>query len=83
MAKKEKKEDQVLKFDAIRPFGPTIVKGKLPDFLVKLMDDKASEMMNDKEYSKICPFCYLCKFCSTGIFAMVNPFPRLSLEIAI
>ena len=52
MAKKEKKEDQVLKFEAIRPFGPTIVKGKMPDFLVKLMDDKASEMFNDKEYSK-------------------------------
>ena len=50
MTKKNKEE--VLKFEAIRPFGPTIVKGKMPDFLVKLMDDKASEMFNDKEYSK-------------------------------
>ena len=48
MTKKNKEE--VLKFEAIRPFGPTIVKGKMPDFLVKLMDDKASEMFNDKEY---------------------------------
>ena len=47
-----KQKEEVLKFDAIRPFGPTIVRGKMPDSLVKLMDDKASEMMNDKKYSK-------------------------------
>ena len=47
-----KKKEEVLKFEAIRPFGPTILRGKMPDRLVKLMDDKASEMMNDKKYSK-------------------------------
>ena len=47
-----KKKEEVLKFEAIRPFGPTIVKGKMPDRLVKLMDDKASEMMNDEKYAK-------------------------------
>ena len=47
-----KQEEEVIKFEAIRPFGPTIVKGKMPDRLVKLLDDKASEMMNDKKYSK-------------------------------
>ena len=47
-----KKKEEVLKFEAIRPFGPTIVKGKMPNTLVKLMDDKASEMFNNKEYAK-------------------------------
>ena len=52
MAKKEKVVKEVLKFEAIRPFGPTIVKGKMPDSIVKLLDDKASEMFEDKEYAK-------------------------------
>jgi len=28
--KKRPKEEEVIQFDAVRPFGPTIVKGKLP-----------------------------------------------------
>ena len=32
-----KQEEEVIKFEAIRPFGPTIVKGKMPDRLVKLL----------------------------------------------
>ena len=47
-----REKEEVLKFEAIRPFGPTIVKGQMPNSLVKLMDDKASEMFNDKEYAK-------------------------------
>ncbi len=47
-----KKKDEVITFEAIRPFGPTIIKGKLSERLVKLMDDKASEMMGDKDFSK-------------------------------
>ena len=26
-----------LKFDAIRPFGPTVIKGKVPDFILNLV----------------------------------------------
>jgi uncharacterized protein (TIGR02466 family) len=48
----KKNPEEVLKFEAIRPFGPTIIKGKMPPSLVKLMDDKASEMFEDKKYSK-------------------------------
>ena len=48
-----REKEEVLKFEAIRPFGPTIVKGKMPNTLVKLMDDKASEMFNDKESDNI------------------------------
>jgi|TARA_E500000305_G_scaffold101541_1_gene95183 uncharacterized protein (TIGR02466 family) len=47
-----KKKEEILHFEAIRPFGPTIIKGKMPDSLVKLMDDKASKMFKDKKYSK-------------------------------
>ena len=44
----KKNNEEVLKFEAIRPFGPTIVKGKMPDSIVKLLDDKASKMFEDK-----------------------------------
>ena len=27
-----------LKFDAIRPFGPTVVKGKVPDFILNIVN---------------------------------------------
>ena len=47
-----KKKEEILNFEAIRPFGPTIVRGKMPKSLIKLIDDKASEMLNNKEYSK-------------------------------
>jgi len=36
--KKEINKSEVLTFEAIRPFGPTIVKGKLPKYLVNLME---------------------------------------------
>ena len=49
---RKQKEEHLLKFDAIRPFGPTIVRGRLPNHLIELMDNKSSEMMNDKKYSK-------------------------------
>jgi len=52
MTKKKKIEEEVLKFQAIRPFGPTIIKGKLPENLVKLVDDKATSMLKDKKLVK-------------------------------
>ena len=48
MAKKE----QVLKFDTIRPFGPTIMRGRMPEFITKMLDDKATEMLTDEKLSK-------------------------------
>ena len=45
-------KDKPIQFQAIRPFGPTIIKGKLTDNLVQMLDDKASEMIADKEFSK-------------------------------
>ena len=41
-----------LQFDAIRPFGPTIFAGSLPESLIKLLDDKATEIMTNKKMSK-------------------------------
>ena len=52
MAKKKKQVEQVLKFDTIRPFGPTIMRGRMPDFITKMLDDKATEMLTDKKLSK-------------------------------
>ena len=52
MVKKEKTQQQVLTFEAVRPFGPTIVKGKLPKSLVDLMDNKSTEMLEDKKLAK-------------------------------
>jgi len=53
-AKKQIRKDKEpsLHFEAIRPFGPTIIRGKLSESLVKLMDDKSSDMLADKEFSK-------------------------------
>ena len=45
-------KDKPIQFQAIRPFGPTIIKGKLTDDIVETLDDKASEMIEDKEFSK-------------------------------
>ena len=39
-------------FQAFRPFGPTIFKGSLPESLIKLLDDKATEIMENKKMSK-------------------------------
>ena len=36
-----------LKFDAIRPFGPTVIKGKVPDFLLNIVNSKADELLGD------------------------------------
>jgi hypothetical protein len=33
-----------LKFDAIRPFGPTVVKGKVPDFILNIVNKKCDEL---------------------------------------
>ena len=45
-------KDKPIEFQAIRPFGPTIIKGKLTEDIVETLDDKASEMIADKEFSK-------------------------------
>ena len=39
-------------FEAIRPFGPTILTGSLPENIIKLLDDKASEIFNDEKLAK-------------------------------
>ena len=52
MPKKKQPTEQVLKFDTIRPFGPTIMRGRMPDFITKMLDDKATEMLTDKKLSK-------------------------------
>ena len=41
-----------LKFDAIRPFGPTVVKGKIPNDLVDLINKKSDELMGDPVLAK-------------------------------
>ena len=41
-------------FQAFRPFGPTIFKGSLPESLIKLLDDKATEIMENDKMSKEC-----------------------------
>jgi len=38
-------------FHAIRPFGPTILQGKLPLELIKVLDDRATELLDSKELS--------------------------------
>ena len=50
--KNEKNKSEILTFEAVRPFGPTIVKGKLPKSLVDLMDNKSTEMLEDKKLAK-------------------------------
>ena len=44
MPKKKQPTETVLQFDTIRPFGPTIMRGRMPDFITKILDDKATEM---------------------------------------
>ena len=39
-------------FHAIRPFGPTILQGKLPNQLIKILDDRATELFDDEKLSK-------------------------------
>ena len=34
------KKEIKLKFDAIRPFGPTVIKGKVPSFLIDIVNEK-------------------------------------------
>ena len=41
-----------LKFDAIRPFGPTVVKGKVPDFILKIVNQKCDEILGDPKLAK-------------------------------
>ena len=55
MAKKVKRESIALfnhKFEAIRPFGPTVVKGTVPTDLIHLLDNKATQMLESKQLSK-------------------------------
>ena len=47
MAEQTKRE-----FQAFRPFGPTIFAGSLPESLIKLLDDKATEIMSSEKMSK-------------------------------
>jgi len=39
-------------FHAIRPFGPTILEGKLPNNLIKILDNRATKLLEDKKLSK-------------------------------
>ena len=41
-----------LKFDAIRPFGPTVVKGKVPDFILDIVNKKCDEILGDPKLAK-------------------------------
>ena len=41
-----------LKFDAIRPFGPTVVRGKVPEFILDLINNKSEELMKDPKLAK-------------------------------
>ena len=52
MAKKKPSKEEAIEFQAIRPFGPTIIRGTLPKHLLELMDTKATEMLEDEKLSK-------------------------------
>jgi len=39
-------------FHAVRPFGPTILQGKLPNNLIKILDNRATQLLEDKKLSK-------------------------------
>ena len=41
-----------LKFDAIRPFGPTVIKGKVPDFILNTVNEKCDEILGDPKLAK-------------------------------
>ena len=40
------------KFEAIRPFGPTVIRGTVPMDLIHLLDKKATKMLGSKQPSK-------------------------------
>jgi hypothetical protein len=40
------------KFEAIRPFGPTVIRGTVPMDLIHLLDKKATKMLGSKQLSK-------------------------------
>ncbi len=48
----EIKKEIKLQFDAIRPFGPTVVKGKVPNEIIDLVNRKSEELMKDPKLSK-------------------------------
>ena len=48
----EIKKEIKLQFDAIRPFGPTVVKGKVPNEIIDLVNRKSEEFMKDPKLSK-------------------------------
>ena len=54
MGQKEKKttQQEPFKFEGIRPFGPTIIKGSVPMNLIHLLDKKASQMLGNEQLSK-------------------------------
>jgi len=54
MGQKEKKttQQEPFKFEGIRPFGPTIIKGKMPMDLIHLLDKKATKMLGNEQLSK-------------------------------
>ena len=41
-----------LKFDAIRPFGPTVIKGKVPDNILNIVNKKCDEILGDPKLAK-------------------------------
>ena len=41
-----------LKFDAIRPFGPTVIKGKVPNFILDVVNKKCDEILGDPKLAK-------------------------------
>ena len=45
-------ESQKVKFNAIRPFGPTILQGSLPSNLIKILDDKATDLLEINALAK-------------------------------
>ena len=55
MPKKVKTESIPLfnhKFEAIRPFGPTVIRGTVPMDLIHLLDKKATKMLGSEQLSK-------------------------------
>ena len=45
-------DDKKQQFEAIRPFGPTIFRGKLPKNLIDLLDNKAEDILKSDQLSK-------------------------------
>jgi hypothetical protein len=46
------KKEIKLKFDAIRPFGPTVIKGKVPGFILNTVNEKCDEILGDPKLAK-------------------------------